>query len=180
MPHDFKGSILTGGTVTFPYHRSTPSVSIHPVMFPQMQTVVCYLTKRTPPCSLRISLPIISHNNLSLLLPFTSARLMSMDFVTTPLYHMGSAFSERPCTELLPRWLISPYVCFILPHVCFTHHVVTSVLLFFYLTSLIPLVTSFLLFFYLTSLIPLVTYLFHLLLFKRQVLICLSQFEIST
>ena len=54
--------------------------------------------------------------------------------------------------------------CFTLPHVCFMHHVVTSVLLFVYLMSLIPLVT----------------YLFHILLFKHRVLVCLSQFEIST
>ena len=133
-------------------------------MFPQTQTVVHDFTKHAPPCSLWISLPVISCNNSSLSLPFISARLMSTDFVTTPLYHMGSAFSEWPCTELLPRWLISPYVCFTLPHVCFMHRMVILVLLFFYLTSLVPLVT----------------YLFHLLLFKCQVLVCLSQFEIST
>ena len=79
------------------------SVSVCLVMFPQMQTVVHYLTKRMPPCSLQISLPIISHNNPSPSLPFTSARLMSTDFITTPLYHMCSAFSEQPCMELLPR-----------------------------------------------------------------------------
>ena len=55
------------------------------------------------------------------------------------------------------RWLI-------LPHVCFMYHVGILVLLFFYLTSLISLVT----------------YLFHLTLFKHRVLVCLSQFKISS
>ena len=79
------------------------SISVHLVMFLQTQTVVCDLTKHTPPCSLQISLPVNSHINPSPSLPVTSARLMSMDFITTPLYLMDSAFSEWPHTELLPR-----------------------------------------------------------------------------
>ena len=154
------------------------SISICLMMFPQMQTVVHYLTKCTPPCSLQISLPIISHNNPSPSLPFTLACLMSMHFVTTPLYHMDSACSEQPCMELLPRWLISPYVCFTLPHVCFTLPHVCFTLPHVCFTY--HMGTSVLLFFYLMSLVPLVTYLFHVLLFKHRVLVCLSQFEIST
>ena len=61
------------------------SASVHLVTFPQMQTVVRYFTKCMPPCSLQISLPIISCNNPSPLSPLILAHLMSMDFVTTPL-----------------------------------------------------------------------------------------------
>ena len=79
------------------------SVSVCLVTFTQTQTVVHYFTKHMPPCSLQISLPVISCNNPSLSLPFTLAHLMSMDFITTPLYHMCSAFSKWPRMELLPR-----------------------------------------------------------------------------
>ena len=57
------------------------SISMRLVTFPQTQTVVHDLTKHTPPL----------------------ARLMSMDFITTPLYLMDLAFLEWPHTELLPR-----------------------------------------------------------------------------
>ena len=107
------------------------SVSVRLMTFPQMQTVVCDLTKCTPPCSLRISLPVNSHINPSPSLPVTSAHLMSMDFVTTPLYLMDSAFSEWPHTELLPRWLISP-------HACFIYHAVLWFYYFFILRGLFP------------------------------------------
>ena len=95
MPHDFEGSVLTGGYCYVPISQvNSVSVSMRFVTFPQMQTVVCYLTKPTPPCSLQISLPIISHINLSPSLSFTSAHLMLTDFITTPLYLMDSAFLE--------------------------------------------------------------------------------------
>src|ERR1700761_8252249 len=104
MPHNFEGSVLTGGYCYVPVSQVNPvSVSVRPVTFPQMQTVVHDVTKRTPPC---FPPDFISHyfpHNPSPSLPFTSARLMSMDFVTTPRYLMDSAFSEWPHTELLPR-----------------------------------------------------------------------------
>ena len=158
--------------VMFLYHRSTPSpspsISWHSCRCKQLSITlpnVCFVPSRFHFPSFPTIIHHCYHSPQPILCQRTSSpHLMSMDFITTPLYHMDSACSEQPCMELLPRWLISPYVCFTLPHVCFMYHMGTSVLLFFYLTSLVPLVT----------------YLFHLLLFKRQVLICLSQFEIST
>ena len=100
--------------VTFLYHRSTPFLSLCVSWCSRR----CKQLSMTLPSvrllvSLRISLPVNFRINLSPLLPVTSARLMSMDFVTTPLYLMDLAFSEWPHTELLPRWLISPHACFI-------------------------------------------------------------------
>ena len=130
----------------------------------QMQTVVCDLTKCTPPCSLRISLPVISRINLSPSLPVTSAHLMSMDFVTTPLYLMDSAFQEvasHGVTTQMTYFTTYLFQC----TTCLFH---------------VPRSTLVLLFLYLTRLVSLVTYLFHLSLFKHRVLICLSWFEISS
>ena len=165
MPHNFEGSILTGGYcyVPVPQANST-SISVHLVTFPQTLVVVHYFTKCTPPCSLWIPLPIISHNNPSQLLPFTSARLMSTDFVTTPLYLMDLAFLEAAL------------------HGVTTQMTYFTICLFQLTTWLFhtPHGISVLLFLYLTRLVSLVTHLFHLTLFKQRVLICLSQFEISS
>ena len=131
---------------------------------PTEHTVVCDFTKHMPPCSLQISLPTISCNNPSLSLPVTSACLMSTDFITTPLYHMDSAFLEKVL------------------HGVTTQMTYFTICLFQLTTWLFhaPHVILVLLFLYLTRIIPLVTYLFHLTLFKHQVLVCLRQFEISS
>ena len=132
------------------------SISVHLVTFPQMQTVVHYLTKHMPPCSLQISLPVISHINPSPSLSFTSACLMSTDFVTTPLYLMDLAFLKAA-----------------------SHRVTTQMTYFTTCLFHVPRSTLVLLFLYLTRLVSLVTHLFHLTLFKHRVLVYLSQFEIS-
>ena len=140
------------------------SVSARLVTFPQMQTVVRDLTKHMPPCSLWISLPVISCINPSPSLPVTLACLMSMDFVTTPLYLMDSAFQEvasHGVTTQMTYFTTCLFQC----TTCLFH---------------VPCGTSVLLFLYLMRLISLVTQLFHFTLFKRRVLVCLGQFEISS
>ena len=61
-----------------------------------------------------------------------------------------------------------------------SHGVTTQMTYFTTCLFHLPHGTLVLLFLYLTRLVSLVTYLFHLTLFKCQVLVCLSQFEISS
>ena len=120
------------GNCYVPVSQVNPvSVSVRPVTFPQMRTVVRDVTKHTPPCFPPDFIFCYFPHNPSPSLPFTSARLMSMDFVTTPRYLMDSAFSEWSHTELLPRWLISP-------HACFTYHAVFRFYYFFILRGSFP------------------------------------------
>ena len=59
MLHDFEGSILTGGYCYIPVPQvNSVSVSVHLMMFPQMQTVVRYLTKCTPPIETQEIIPV--------------------------------------------------------------------------------------------------------------------------
>ena len=125
--------------VTFLYHRSTPSPS----------PSVLWRSRRCK--QLSITLP-----SVHLLVP---SRFHFPSFPTLiSLCHYHSSWpvlcqctlsphhftiwtqhsQRRSCMELLPRWLISPYVCFSLPHGCFMHHMVFQFYYFFILWGLFP------------------------------------------
>ena len=158
MPHDFEGSVLTGGYCYIPISQvNSVSVSVHLVMFPQMQTVVCDFTKCTPPC-----------------FPpdFTSHQFphKSVSIVTS---HLGPSYVNG-----LRHYTTLPYGLSILGVA--SHGVTTQMTYFTTCLFHVSRGISVLLFLYLMRLVSLVTYLFHLTLFKCQVLVCLSQFGISS
>ena len=121
---------ILGTAVMFPYHRSTPfpslCVSWHSRRRKQLSVTLPSVRLLV---SLQISLPVDSRINLSPSLPVTSARLMSADFITTPLGILGVA-SHGVTTQMT----YFTTCLFHLPHG-------TSVLLFLYLTRLVSLVT---------------------------------------
>ena len=119
MPHDFEGSILTGEYCYIPVPQvNSISISICLMTFPQMQTVVHYLTKCMPPCSLWISLPVISHNNPSPSLhspqPILCQWTSSPHHFTIWAQHSWStlAWSYYP-DDLFHHMFVSPYHMFV-------------------------------------------------------------------
>ena len=132
------GNITVRGHYVGTPHTSTNSISIS-ATFLQMQTVVCYITKHTPPCSLWISLPVISCNNWSPSLPFTHLNVNGLGHHTTLPYGLGilRAASHRVTTQMTYFT-----ICLFQLTTCLFHipHSIL-VLLFFYLTRLVSLVT---------------------------------------
>ena len=155
--HQQNSPIYTGMCYVPISQVNSVSVSVHPVTFLQMQTVVRDLTKCTPPC-----FP----------LDFTS-RWVPHKSVSVVTSHLGPSYVNG-----LRHYTTLPYGLGILGLA--SHGVTTQMTYFTTCLFHLPHGTSVLLFLYLTRLVSLVTYLFHLTLFKHRVLVCLSQFEISS
>ena len=103
---------------------------------------------------------------------FTSRQFLhkSVSIITS---HLGLSYVNG-----LRHYITLPYGLGILGVA--SHRVTTQMTYFTTCLFHVPCGTSVLLFLYLMRLVSLVTYLFHLTLFKHQVLVCLSQFEISS